>query len=106
MPTSPISKTSSAKKNVPIKWRDSSWSPRIAIRSLSRRRPDHGFWPPNARFSDGDFPPDEPSTGISRLGRPGERLSGSRRGASSSNVLPFPYGHPRFFSASGSNKLF
>ena len=107
MPTSPISKPSPAKKNLPIKWRDSSWSPRLVIRSQSRRRPDHGFWPPNARFSDWDFLPEEPSSqGVPRFDRAGERVPGRRRGASSSNVLPFPYGHPRFFSPSGLGNLF
>jgi hypothetical protein len=35
MSTSPITKPQSGKKNVPIKWRDNTWYPRIVIRSVA-----------------------------------------------------------------------
>jgi len=101
MPTSPISKPSPDKKNLPIKWRDSAWSPRIAIRSLNRRRPPQGFWQADVRISDWNFEPEKiPYTGTPRWGR-----AGGRRPLSDI-TLPLNPRQSRFFPASRLDNLF
>jgi hypothetical protein len=101
MPTSPISKPSPAKKNLPIKWRDSAWSPRIAIRSLNRRRPPQGLWESDTRISDWNSGPEKiPYSGTPRWGR-----AGGRRPLSDS-TLPLNPGPSRFLPTPRLNNLF
>ena len=72
MPTSPISKRSAVKKNLPVKWRDSAWSPRIVIRSLNRPPPARIYW--DAPGSDWDLGPGKvPFPSTPRWGRAGGR---------------------------------
>jgi hypothetical protein len=44
MSTSPITKPQSGKKNVPVKWHDNTWYPRIVIRSVAPRISARAVW--------------------------------------------------------------
>lgn len=102
MPTSSIPKTTPTKKCVPVKWRDSAWSPRIVIRSVDRRRPAFGFPQSETWTSDRDSAP----ASLPSLSRAGERLPGSSELQAQNRSLPLAFLHPRFRSTSRLDNLF
>jgi len=98
MRTSSILKLRSDKKTVPVKWRDSSWCPRIVIRSADLRGPGLGFREDGALMAGADASSQEArAMKIRRLGRAGRRSPNPGRCEVSGARPPFPYGRSRLF---------
>ena len=91
MPTSSTSKPPPGRKVLPVKWRDSAWSPRVIIRSACRRGAPRSSWPgeaPVVLWVSGE-----------QTQRPQTRTCAARaaqRPAQGSRPMPLPFGHPRF----------
>jgi hypothetical protein len=101
MRTSSILKLRSDKKTVPVKWRDSSWCPRIVIRSADLRGPARDFREDAALIPGADScSQDVRAMKIRRLGRAGRRSPNPGRCHVSDTKASFPYGRSRFFPSS------
>ena len=101
MRTSSIHKIRLGKKNVPVKWRDSAWYPRIVVQSVEPRGSSLVLCEesPLPRSADSS-PEDVRAISIRRLGRAGGRLRNAGRCQASDSRSSILYTRSRFFPPS------
>ena len=97
MPKSTTPKARSDRKTVPVKWRDSTWYPRIVIRSLDKRGSAVSLWENDAWVNGASScPPPMRGANQRRLIRPGGRSPNPARCEASDAKAPLSYGRARF----------